>query len=97
MDNSPEAAMHLDKASPTARVESILMTLAIARAKGRRCTAMDICNAYLEASMGSEELFVEFYPSVVNASKRLNSDLGQYADDNGRVVAKLNKVRYGCV
>jgi hypothetical protein len=66
-------------------------------AEGRRCAAIDIGNAYLEASIGSEEVFIELDSNVVAASKRLGKDLSGFADVRGKVVAKLRKVLYGCV
>jgi hypothetical protein len=51
MDNSPESSLHPDKDSPTVRLESILMVLALAGAEGRRCLSLDVGNAFLEAEM----------------------------------------------
>jgi hypothetical protein len=58
---------------------------------------MDIGNAYLEASMGDEDVFIELDTFVVATAKRLGYDLDEYADGKGRVVARLDKALYGCV
>lgn len=96
-DNSREAALHPDKGSPTARMESIFAALAIAGAEGRRIAAMDIANAYLEASTGEEQLYVQLDRGVSSRISRLDPSFARYRNDDGRIVAKLKKALYGCV
>jgi hypothetical protein len=97
MDNSAESSLHPSKAAPTVRGESIFMALAIAGAEGRRCAALDIGNAYLEAEMGSEEVYVELDPAVVKIAARMEPSLQRYISEKGTIAARLNKALYGCV
>lgn len=97
MDNSAEAALHPNKSSPTVRLESVLMALAIAGSEGRKCAAMDIGNAYLEADMGDEEVFIELDAITAKMLTKLFPELQCKVNENGKIVAKLAKALYGCV
>jgi hypothetical protein len=97
MDNSAEAALHPNKSSPTVRLESVLMALAIAGSEGRKCAAMDIGNAYLEADMGNEEVFIELDATTAKMLTKQFPELECKVDENGKIVAKLAKALYGCV
>jgi hypothetical protein len=97
VDNSEESALHPSKNAPTVRPETVLMTLAVAGAEGRRCAALDVGNAYLEAEMGHEEVYVELDPTAAMIAKQLDPTLAQFEDDRGVITAKLKKALYGCV
>lgn len=97
-DNSFESSLHPDKDSPTVRLESLLMVLAISGAEGRRVMAMDVGNAYLEADMtGDDEVLIELDAWVVHVLKKLAPHIESFVDEKGRMVARLCKALYGCV
>jgi hypothetical protein len=97
IDNSEESALHPSKNAPAARLETIMLTLAVAGAEGRRCAALDVGNAYLEAEMGDDEVYVELDPTSAMIAKQLDPSLAQYEDSRGIITAKLKKALYGCV
>jgi hypothetical protein len=96
-DSSEESALNPNKSSPTVRLESVLGVLSIAAAEGRSLAVMDIGNAYLEASVGNEKIFVQLDRSVSHAMIKLRPSMATFRNDKGRIVAKLNKALYGCV
>jgi hypothetical protein len=96
-DSSEESALNPNKSSPTVRLESVLGVLSIAAAEGRALAVMDIGNAYLEASVGNETIFVQLDRSVSHAMVKLRPSIAKFRNDKGRIVAKLQKALYGCV
>ena len=96
-DTSFESSLHPDKDSPTVRLESVLMSLAISGAEGRRLMSIDVGNAFLEASMDGEEVWIELDSWDVQHLLELKPDLKHFVDERGRISALLDRALYGCV
>jgi hypothetical protein len=73
------------------------MALAIAGSEGRKCAAMDIGNTYLEADMGTEEVYIELDASTAKMLVKLFPELDSKINEHGKIVARLAKAPYGCV
>ena len=86
-----------DKSSPTVKIESVLMMLAIAASERRHMVAIDIGNAYLEADMSGEEVLMELDPFCVRLLLKIAPQLLPYVDSRGKMVCRLDKALYGCV
>ena len=87
----------INKASPTAKLESILMAFGIAASEERYIISADIGNAYLEASMSGEEVHMELDKLQVKLLTEISPNLKPYVDDKGKMIVKLDKALYGCV
>jgi hypothetical protein len=87
----------IDKASPTAKCESILMVLGIAASEERATLSADIGSAYLEATMQGEDVHMQLDKLQVRLLTEIAPNLKPYVDDEGRMMVKLDKALYGCV
>lgn len=83
--------------SPTAKVESVLMALALAAAERRHLVAVDIGNAFLESEMTGEEVLIELDAFCCRILATIAPEVTKFLDEKGRMVARLNKALYGCV
>ena len=85
--NMQGETLHADKTSPAARIESVLMCLAIAAAEGRTLVAIDIGNAFLEAKMTGEEVLIELDEFCVRLLLKIAPHLKPYVDERGKMVS----------
>jgi hypothetical protein len=97
INNGEDVVLCPNQDALTVRSETVLMELAIAGAEGRRCAAIDIGNAFLEADVRDEDIYVEMDPAVVQAAKEIDRSPETYETTRGTIVAKLRKALGGCV
>jgi hypothetical protein len=83
--------------SPTAKLESILMVLALAAAERRFSVTLDIGNAFLESTMKGEDVLMELSPFCVKVLLKFAPHLKPYINGVGKIIVKLQKSLYGCV
>lgn len=95
-DGSQQVAT-TDVSSPTACLESVLMTLAIAASERRNMVAVDIGNAFLEADIGQQEVYMRINSHNTKILCQIAKEVSKYVTKNGDLVVKLNKSLYGCI
>jgi hypothetical protein len=79
IDNGEDSVLRPNKDAPTVWSKTVLMALAIAGAESRGCAAIDIGNAFLEADMRDEDIYVELDLAVVQAAQEMiNRSLETY-------------------
>lgn len=89
--------LYPDNASPTASLDSIFLTLAIAAKERRKVGVADIGTAYLNAELGDEEVYIETDPFLTRWLLKYKPELKPFMDDSGKMVFKLTKALYGCI
>jgi ribosomal protein L24E len=83
--------------SPTASLSSVLMVATIAAKERRHVITADISGAYLNANMGTNDVFMLLDPISTAIMTKLDNKYEKYLTRNGSVVVKLKKALYGCI
>ena len=90
-----------ETSSPTAAVESIFITCAMAAKEGRDVASADIPGAFLQTK-ASDETFIKLQGAIVVALLKVNPDWNQYVVYEGRkkvptIYSEALKALYGTV
>jgi histone deacetylase 1/2 len=89
--------LYPDTSSPTPRISSLFTIASIAAREKRAVRTMDIGNAYLNAAMEGEPLYMKVGQDIADYLVQVDSSFGAYKDEKGEIVVKLQKALYGCV
>jgi Reverse transcriptase (RNA-dependent DNA polymerase). len=93
-----DRSLYADKRSPTARVESIIMELAIAAKEGKKLAKVDIAGAYLNASIGrGDDIHMELGRDVTTILVESMPKLKRFVEPNGKLLTKILKAMYGLI
>lgn len=95
--NMQDKSMYEDISSPTVATSSIFMIAAIAAREGRTVATCDIGGAYLNASMGTNEVLMAIEPRLSEVLTHIAPEYRDSQRADGSVVVKLEKALYGCV
>ena len=89
--------LYRDTSSPTPRINSIFTIAAIAAKENRRVRVIDIGNAYLNASMEGDPVYMIIKRDIAKYLIEIDPTFEEFKDDNHEIVVKLKKALYGCV
>jgi hypothetical protein len=92
-----DRTVYPDTRSPTVSSDSLLMTIAIAAAEKRSLLAVDIGNAYLEADMTGEEVWMTLDAWCTTILVKLDPTSLTFVNGRGELVVRLDKALYGCL
>ncbi|HRJ76259.1 MAG TPA: reverse transcriptase domain-containing protein, partial [Anaerolineales bacterium] len=86
----------IDPASPTVKMDSVMITTAIDAYEKRHVTIIDIEGAYLAVNM-TEEVIIEISPPLTEIIKRIVPEYANVPTHKGCMYAWLQKALYGCI
>lgn len=87
-----------DLSSPTPALTSIFVGSSIAAKEGREIAVMDVCSAFLKASMKSEkEVLVVLDRLSTALLVQLDPTYEKFINGNEEIIVRLNKALYGCL
>jgi hypothetical protein len=93
-----DKTLYADKHSPTARLESILMELAIAVKEQKKKAKVDIAGAYLNAFIGDgDDIYMELGKEVTMILVEAFPVLKKYVEPSGKLLTKILKALYGLI
>jgi hypothetical protein len=93
-----DRSLYADKRSPTAKLESILMELAIAAREGKLMTKVDIAGAYLNALIGDDDdIYMELSKDVTTILVEEMPTLKRFVEPSGKLLTKILKAMYGLI
>jgi hypothetical protein len=93
-----DRSLYANKQSPTAKLESILMELAIAAKEQKHMTKVDIAGAYLNALIGDgDDIYMEINKDVTTVLVESMPALKKFVEPSGKLLAKILKEMYGLV
>jgi hypothetical protein len=93
-----DRSLYADKRSPTAKLESILMELAIAAKERKHMTKVDIAGAYLNALIGDgDDIYMELSKDVTTILVEEMPTLRRFVEPSGKLLAKILKAMYGLI
>jgi hypothetical protein len=93
-----DRSLYADKRSPTAKLESILMELAIAAKEKKHMTKVDIAGAYLNARIGKgDDIYMELNKDVTTVLVEDMPELKRFVEPSGKLLAKILKAMYGLI
>jgi Reverse transcriptase (RNA-dependent DNA polymerase). len=93
-----DRSLYADKRSPTAKLESIIMELAIAVREGKKLAKVDIAGAYLNASIGrGDDIHMEIGREVTTILVESMPTLKRFVQPNGKLLTKILKAMYGLI
>jgi Reverse transcriptase (RNA-dependent DNA polymerase). len=93
-----DRSLYADKQSPTAKLESIIMELAIAAREGKKLAKVDIAGAYLNASIGrGDDIHMELGREVTTILVESMPKLKRFVQPNGKLLTKILKAMYGLI
>jgi hypothetical protein len=93
-----DKTLYADKHSPTARLESILMELAIAAKENKEKVKVDIAGAYLNAFIGDgDEIYMELSKEVTTILVKAFPVLRMFVEPSGKLLTKILKALYGLI
>ena len=73
------------------------MIAALAARERRTVVTADIGGAYLNASMGDNEMLMRLDPILSDILMELDASYKQFTDERGEIVVRLDKALYGCI
>lgn len=86
-----------DVSSPTIATEAVFMILAQAVQQERYIATVDIGGAYLNASIGDQDVYMVLEKDIADMICKINNGFSKYVDVNGCIYVKLKKALYGCI
>ena len=92
-----DRTLYPDVSSPTPQVSSVFTVAAIAAKENRKIRVMDIGNAYLNAELVGEDVYMKIDKEVAAILIDLDSSYEQFKNDRHEIIVKLKKALYGCV
>jgi hypothetical protein len=94
-----DRSLYPDTYSPTVAIQSVLMSLVIAAAEGRKACCIDIGGAYLNAERtesDGEEIIMEIEPYLTSILSQVAPEVTPYVDAvTGKLYVKVEKALYG--
>ena len=73
------------------------MATAIAAKERRHVATVDIGGAFLNAEMGHHNVYMLLDPVISAILSTVDGKYGEFRNDDGTIIGKLNKALYGCV
>ena len=96
--NQQDKDLYDDLSSPTVSTCAVMTTFAIAAHEMRHVSVVDITGAYLNADMNTGIiLYMRLDQTMSSMVCKINKTYGEYLDDKGCIVVRLDKALYGCV
>ena len=87
-----------NKSSPTVALSMLFIMCCIAAREGREISTMDVGNAFVKASMDSEEEVLVSLDKLSSALLiKIDPNYAKFLNDKEEMVVKLRKALYGCV
>jgi hypothetical protein len=86
-----------DIGAPTASITSIFTIATIAAKEERHVVTVDIASAYLNASIGDEDVFMYLDELQSKILCMIDNSYQDYINKNGTMIVKLKKALYGCI
>jgi len=92
-----DRSLYEDLSSPTVSTTSMFIVAAIAARERCEVSTMDIGGAYLNASIGQHEVYMRLDPLFASLLDCIVSKYGEFINEDGIIIVRLNKALYGCV
>ena len=92
-----DKSLYEDVTSPTAATAAVFMVTAIAAKERRHVATVDIGGAFLNAEMGHHNVYMLLDPVIAAILSTVDGKYGEFRNDDGTIIVKLNKALYGCV
>jgi hypothetical protein len=89
--------LYPDTSSPTPSVSSVFTVAAIAAKEKRKVRTLDIGNAYLNASIEGEPIYMKINSDIGQYLVELDARFAEYKDEKHEIIVKLQKALYGCI
>ena len=86
-----------DTASPTVKLTSVMIMLAVAAHLGYLGSTHDVGTAYLNADMTGEEVFIKLDKVMAGLLIQIRPEYESFVDEKGEMALQLDKALYGCV
>ena len=93
-----DKSLYHDISSPTASLESIMITIAVGAAEDREFATCDVTGAFLEAMMPTEhQVYMSLEPAIAKMVVELYPETEKYVCERGSITVRLLRALYGCV
>ena len=92
-----DRSLYPDVSSPTPQVSSVFTVAAIAAKEERKVRVMDIGNAYLNADLVGEDVYMKIDKDIAKILVEIDPNYEQFKNDRHEIIVKLKKALYGCV
>ena len=86
-----------DTSSPTVKLVSVMIMLAVAAHLGMKGSTHDVGTAYLNADMSGEEVHMMLDRVMTELLTQIKPEYTKFVDDKGQICMKLDKALYGCI
>jgi hypothetical protein len=93
-----DRTIYTNYSSPTAKTRSVMTCLKLAAVKGWDLLKLDIGGAFLCAPIDDgQEVFMSLGPELAEKAVECMPHLGDYVDQQGRIIVKVDKAMYGLI
>ena len=86
-----------DTASPTVKLTSVMIMLAVAANLGMKGSTHDVGTAYLNADMSGEEIHMMLDKVMTELLVQIKPEYKKFVDEKRQICMKLDKALYGCI